>query len=184
MVLFFQISSICILPIPLIDQRDYLQFTVIININLSTWFKRCPKESLFIYSFTHLFTQRIFVVEDTRGTVLSKLDKEPALQAYFFEFLIKRQPLLGRLSLCMGIGGPDSILFSLWKTLNILTKSPCSYIRVNQFYVCLLPPHFLPWRLLQEGLEKLWMIIFSSQSIKRKKKGICIQNSWFWEWNF
>lgn len=38
------------------------------------------------YSFTHLYIQQIFATLDTRGTVLSNLDKEPAFQAYFLEF--------------------------------------------------------------------------------------------------
>ena len=42
----------------------------------------------------------------------------------FSRVLTNRQPLLGRLPLCMGIGVPDSTFFSLWETLYILTTGP------------------------------------------------------------
>lgn len=79
--------------------------------------------------------------------MLGELDKEPAIQTYFLEFWQKGNCYL------------ENYLF-VWAWNSTLSKkSHASYIRINKFYVFLLPPHSsnshsLPCKLLQEGLEK------------------------------
>lgn len=111
-----------------------------------------------IHAFIHSFTYSTnFCCSRHQRQSNEEIQQRTCSLCLFSRILIKRQSLLGRLPRCTGMGAPDSTLFFLWETLYILTKSPCSYIRVNKFFMCLLPPHSphsLPCRLLQESLEK------------------------------
>ena len=130
-----------------------------VNVNLATWFKRCAKESLlihpFVYSFVHSTNiccsrhQRYSVEQIRQRTCSPKL---------FSRVLTKRQTLVRRLPLwALMLLVP--LYFPSEKLFTPSQRTHASYIMVNKFYMCQMPPHSpnshsLPCRLLQEGLEK------------------------------
>lgn len=161
MVLFSQISSVCLLPIPLTSLISGIIFSLptTINVNLATWFKRCAKESLlihpFVYSFVH--STNICCSRHQRYSV-EKIRQRTHSPKLFSRVLTKRQTLVRKLPLwalmlLVPLYLPSEKLFTPSQRIH------ASYIMVNKFYMCQMPPHppnshSLPCRLLQEVLEK------------------------------